>query len=133
MPTSRPVAAFVTATAFAALFVACASKSSHAYVHVDNQSSNSAKFVFGPSVDDSTPWNTFVDGTSPGNGPGRQSTVDPQASIKLDLPAAGHYRWGALEWLPLPSDPTSVGWQLVQDSTFESDGSSDVTLQINGQ
>jgi hypothetical protein len=131
----RSVSALLTLTSCAALLSACSSSdgSSHPYLHVDNHQASQVKFVWGPSQNDTTPWNTFVDGTSPGNGPGKQTLIDAQGSAKLALPPAGHYRWGALEYLPLPSDPTSVGYQLVQEASFDSNGSTDQTVVISGQ
>ena len=129
----RAISAFALVGSFAAVVAACSSKSSHPHLVVDNGSSNTVKFVFGPSATDSIPWNDFVDGKVAGDGPGRQIAVDAQGTVTLDLPSAGHYRWGALESLPDPAKPGYVSLQLVQDDTFDSDGNSDVTLHVTGK
>ncbi|MGZ3423403.1 MAG: hypothetical protein ACXWUG_17320 [Polyangiales bacterium] len=106
--------------------VACSSsKSSSAHLDVVNDAKQQATFVYGKSTDDSIAWNTFVKGAN-------QKVIDSGQTVNLAVPPAGHYRWGALELLEDPKMPGYASHQLVYESSFDSDGTTAISLHIPG-
>ena len=103
------------------------SSSSTPRLVVTNHTTLDAKFVRGISKDDSIAWDDFVATAHP-----TQATIAPGATSSFDLGAAGHYRWGALEFLPDPKKPGTVSQQVIDQDTFDSDGKTEITLHIVG-